>query len=248
MPHVSICIPTRNRAKLLEVTLQSIRAQGYADTEVLVLDDASTDETPSMVERYPWVTWARYERAGGYLNDPAPIYNHLLGLAAGEILIQQSAEVVHLTPVARQLFEAVEPGAAAFATVLSGRQDQLAHISRTVRRDGWQTDGFEWYGYERRWINPDGRRPDGGEGTAVPPVSIMLGGLIVETYTSHHRPVPFFFCGAITREDWLKTGGYPEGIPHGASDLHLAIRMMELGMRFKFLGGAVAYHIAHDKS
>jgi glycosyltransferase involved in cell wall biosynthesis len=42
---VSVVIPTRNRPVLLRRTLDSILAQQSADLEVIVVDDASTDET-----------------------------------------------------------------------------------------------------------------------------------------------------------------------------------------------------------
>src|SRR5829696_1947350 len=45
VPTVSIIIPTKDRAALLEQTLDSIRLQTYSDWEAIVIDDHSTDET-----------------------------------------------------------------------------------------------------------------------------------------------------------------------------------------------------------
>jgi len=45
LPTVSIVTATHNRRYLLEETLASIQAQTFADWELLVIDDASTDET-----------------------------------------------------------------------------------------------------------------------------------------------------------------------------------------------------------
>lgn len=247
MMRASILIPTRNRAGLLEAALVSIRAHAYEDTEVVVLDDASTDHTGLILARESWVRAERIERTGGYREDPAAVYNQLMGMATGEVLIQQSAEVVHITPVARQLAQACEPGIIVFATVLCGNYRQLAKVRWGVNA-GWRGADYTWMGRKQWPIDPMGRRPDGGEGTAVPPPTVVVGGERVDAYTSAERPVPFFFCGAIAREDWLRTGGYQENIPHGASDLHLAIKMMEMGLKFRFLGDAVAYHIAHDKT
>lgn len=247
MPAVSILIPTRNRSGLLALTLKSIRVRGYHDTEVVVLDDGSTDNTREVLAREGWVRSGFIDREGGYRNDPAPVYNHLMAMGQGDVLIQQSAEVVHLTPVARQLHEACESGVVVFATVLCGSLRDLPTVNRAVAA-GWAGQATEWDGMNRSYIDPDGRRPDGGQGTAIPPVVLRVGGALVDIYTSAERPVPFFFCGAITRGDWERTGGYPEDVPHGASDLHLAVKMMRMGMRFRFLGGAVAYHIAHDKT
>lgn len=48
-PLVSVIIPTRNRAGLLPRAVASVRAQTYAAIEILIVDDASTDETPAVV-------------------------------------------------------------------------------------------------------------------------------------------------------------------------------------------------------
>jgi glycosyltransferase involved in cell wall biosynthesis len=48
---VSIVIPTRNRAHLLERTLQSVAAQDHADWECVVVDDGGSDDTAATVER-----------------------------------------------------------------------------------------------------------------------------------------------------------------------------------------------------
>jgi glycosyltransferase involved in cell wall biosynthesis len=44
-PLVSICIPTRNRCQTLRQTLDSIRAQNYAELDILVSDNCSDDAT-----------------------------------------------------------------------------------------------------------------------------------------------------------------------------------------------------------
>jgi glycosyltransferase involved in cell wall biosynthesis len=48
---VSICIPSYNRGALIEETVRSVFAQTYANLELLVQDNASTDETPSVLAR-----------------------------------------------------------------------------------------------------------------------------------------------------------------------------------------------------
>jgi glycosyltransferase involved in cell wall biosynthesis len=42
---ISVIVPTYNRAQLLTRAIQSILAQTYSDLEVIVVDDASTDDT-----------------------------------------------------------------------------------------------------------------------------------------------------------------------------------------------------------
>jgi len=49
MPLVSVVVPTHNRAKLLTRTLRSILEQRMANLEVIVVDDGSSDETPTIL-------------------------------------------------------------------------------------------------------------------------------------------------------------------------------------------------------
>jgi glycosyltransferase involved in cell wall biosynthesis len=46
---VSVITPTRNRARLLQETLDSVAAQSFADWEHLVVDDGSDDETSQIM-------------------------------------------------------------------------------------------------------------------------------------------------------------------------------------------------------
>ena len=48
-PLVSICIPTFNAARWILDCLESARAQSYRRLEVLIIDDASTDETVELI-------------------------------------------------------------------------------------------------------------------------------------------------------------------------------------------------------
>lgn len=45
IPKVSIIIPTYNRVKMLEKSIESVFAQSFKDWELIIIDDASTDET-----------------------------------------------------------------------------------------------------------------------------------------------------------------------------------------------------------
>lgn len=49
---VTIAIPTYNRARLLKVCLESVLAQDHPDFGVVVLDNASSDDTQTVVRSF----------------------------------------------------------------------------------------------------------------------------------------------------------------------------------------------------
>lgn len=52
-PTVSVIVPTYNRADLLQRALDSVFAQTYRNFELIVIDDASTDNTDALLHGYP---------------------------------------------------------------------------------------------------------------------------------------------------------------------------------------------------
>ena len=67
-PTISVYIPTRNRSTLLRRALASVFAQTHSPLEVIVVDDASEDDTPDVVRALAGsglVKYIRLEHAGG---------------------------------------------------------------------------------------------------------------------------------------------------------------------------------------
>jgi len=52
-PTVSIVLPTHNGAKYLRQSIESCLGQTRSDLELVVVDDASTDETPAIIGSFP---------------------------------------------------------------------------------------------------------------------------------------------------------------------------------------------------
>jgi glycosyltransferase involved in cell wall biosynthesis len=72
-PTVSIILPTYNRAALLGRSIRSVLGQSYADFELIVIDDGSTDETSGVVadfcdRRIKYIPLSRNTGAGAARN------------------------------------------------------------------------------------------------------------------------------------------------------------------------------------
>ena len=83
MPRVSVIIPAYNSAETIEATIASVVAQTFTDWEIVVGDDASTDDSAARASAAdPRVTVVSGERNGG----PAAGRNLAVGVAQGELL------------------------------------------------------------------------------------------------------------------------------------------------------------------
>jgi glycosyltransferase involved in cell wall biosynthesis len=84
MPKVSVIIPTYNRSGYLNEAIQSVLFQDYTDWEIIVTDNASTDDTEQLMKSY------NDERILYYRNDEnigvVANYNKALKLATGEYI------------------------------------------------------------------------------------------------------------------------------------------------------------------
>lgn len=88
-PRVSVLLPVRNGEAHLEESIRSIEAQTFADWELLVIDDGSTDATPQVAARRgdPRIRCVRREPRG----LPHAL-NAGLELARGEYVARQDAD------------------------------------------------------------------------------------------------------------------------------------------------------------
>lgn len=82
-PLVSAIIPTHNAAAFIGETLESIFAQTYPNLEVIVVNDASTDETASVLKPYRGrITYIERPRRQG----PAAARNTAIAASSGDIV------------------------------------------------------------------------------------------------------------------------------------------------------------------
>lgn len=82
-PLVSICIPTYNSARYLRESLDSVAAQTYRPVEVIIADNASTDDTVVIAREYAEKYGFRVVESSINLG-PFNNWNRLVSLACGK--------------------------------------------------------------------------------------------------------------------------------------------------------------------
>jgi glycosyltransferase involved in cell wall biosynthesis len=67
IPLVSVIIPTHNRASMLPRAIRSVQRQTYPHLEIIVIDDASVDNTPEVVKSFedPRIHYIRHDTNRG---------------------------------------------------------------------------------------------------------------------------------------------------------------------------------------
>jgi glycosyltransferase involved in cell wall biosynthesis len=82
---VTVGIPTHNRSTLLDRALRSVLAQTYKNLEIVVSDDASSDDTPQRMGEFtdPRIVYLRSEENSGIARNT----NKCLERATGELLL-----------------------------------------------------------------------------------------------------------------------------------------------------------------
>jgi glycosyltransferase involved in cell wall biosynthesis len=114
-PLVSVVMPVYNGGSFLVESLESVLGQTYPRVEVVVVDDASDDETPVVLERYAADGRIRYLRNARNLGQFGSV-NVGIGAATGDLIAIQHADDKQLPSLLEREVEALakhpEAGAA----------------------------------------------------------------------------------------------------------------------------------------
>ncbi len=149
-PRISIVIPTRNRRAILAETINSILAQTFANWELLVVDDASEDDTFSYVSGLgdQRIRLIRLEQHA----ERSAARNTGLDLARGEFVLFLDDDDLLIESGIQIHLDAFERHPAAIASVgnhvvqfdESGAREVRRFVRRRQQRNIWQDVLFGW--------------------------------------------------------------------------------------------------------
>ena len=132
LPTLSVIVPNYNHARFLDSSLPSILRQSFQPLEVIVLDDASTDNSIEVIRRYatqnPLVRLVQNEKNLGVM----PNLNKGIGLARGQYVFIGSAD------------DEVLPGLFEHSMRLLAQHPQ-AGLSCTICEWRYTDSGLSWH-------------------------------------------------------------------------------------------------------
>lgn len=224
---LSVVIPTRNRAPLLQKALDSLCAQTAPKDsfEVLVVDNGSTDGTRDVVDAY-----RSRLRELRYFYDPTPglhVGRHRgLKEASGEVLVYADDDI-RATPT---WLQAIHECFTDPAVALVGGNNYP------------DFDGIPPTWLQRLWLKPN--RDFGGQ--AITSLSVL------KLEEGRRTVSPYFVWGcnfSIRRSVLLDAGGFhPDGMPEqhirfrGDGETHVSEHIAAAGLTCMFDSAASVYH------
>ena len=131
MPHISVMIPVYNQAHLIGRTIESVLSQEFQDWDLVIVDDASRDNTVEVANEYcrldPRLQLVVNEENLGLTRN----WNRCLELATGPLVqILQSDDLIdpdYLAMVSQVLVETSQVGFVAACCRYIDSDDQIIH-------------------------------------------------------------------------------------------------------------------------
>ncbi len=185
-PLVSVVIPTYNRGSIIGATLEDVFRQTYRNIEVILVDDASSDDTESQLGSYrERIRFFRLARNSG----PGGARNKGVELAAGEIIAFQDSD------------DRWDP------TKLERQVDLLQRAGQSVPCCLCNALLGSWRGAPRHSFDITGIHPGHSEGLWLNPAEVLANGGIFFNQAVAVRKAAFQKAGGFDPslrclEDW----------------------------------------------
>ena len=123
---ISFCIPTYNHGRFLGVALDSILAQAPPQFEIIIVDGASTDETPQVAARYMQRSSAIVYRRMAQNRGVDPDIAQAVDISQGEYCWLMSSDDVLVEGVVAKVVAALESGSQLY---LGARIECTEHLT-----------------------------------------------------------------------------------------------------------------------
>ena len=214
----SIVIPVFNKAAFTKRCLDTLQATlaGAGDGEVIVIDNASSDETPQLLAGYPWIRHVRNDVNLGF----AGANNQGARMARGEFLVLLNNDTEAFPGwLAAMLKTAEDPSVGAVGARLLFENGTIQHAGVVVARTTMSRTTFVPFHHNSLVAHDD---PDANIPTDF---QIVTGA-----------------CLLTPRKLYLELGGLDEAYWNGYEDVDYCLKVRERGLRVAYEPAAKLFH------
>lgn len=214
----SIVIPVFNKASLTRHCLQTLRPSldGAGEGEIIVVDNASTDETPEMLAEFPWIRLIRNEKNLGF----AGANNQAAREARGKYLVLLNNDTQGLEGwLAAMLETAAQPDVGIVGARLLYPNDTIQHAGVVIAPLLFGRAGLAPYHYA--W-KAAANAPNVGE--------------------RHEYQIVTGACMVTPRELYDRVGGLDEVYWNGYEDVDYCLKVRAEGLKVIYEPKATLYH------
>lgn len=221
LPLVSIIVPTRDRADLLQACVSSVQGKtDYANWELIIVDNGSTElATHDYFHNVQCLDQrVRVLKFPGHFNYSS-INNHAAKECRGEVLVllNNDVEVISSNWLHELVGHAIRPGIGAVGAKLLYSDNTVQHAGVVIGMGGIA-------GHVHRFIEHD------------------APGYCNRAIVAQNLSAVTGACLAIVKERLLMVGGLDEKLAVAFNDVDLCLRLVEAGMRNVFTPWALLYH------
>ena len=145
MPKVSIVLPSYNYARYLDERIQSLLDQTYKDFELIIVDDASTDNSIEVIQKYetdPRVITKFFSKNSGL---PYKRWNDGAEMASGDYILFAGADDSCALTMLEKLVEKLDANAnVGIAYCQSMEMDSESQLVRSMKKYSDTLDKKRW--------------------------------------------------------------------------------------------------------
>jgi glycosyltransferase involved in cell wall biosynthesis len=184
-PLVSVIMPFLNVAPFLEEAIESVRAQTYANWELLLCDDGSTDGSSEIARRYAALDPSRIRHLShddGATHGASAARNLGLRSARGELVALLDGDDIWLP---------------------NKLEDQVAIMNERPDADALYGDTMSWYGWTG---NPEDAARDSTPKSGIPDGTLLAPRELITGMLRYEIMVPCT-CSIIVRADAVRRSG-----------------------------------------
>lgn len=214
----SIVIPVFNKAALTRHCLQTLRPtlEGAGDGEIIVIDNASSDETPELLREFSWVRVVRNETNRGF----AGANNQGAALARGKYLVLLNNDTEARPRWLASMLAVAEQGdVGAVGARLLFPDGTLQHAGVAIEALPFGSAGF--LAFHELYRRPGNDRDAAGQRD----LQVVTGA-----------------CLVTARALYEELGGLDEGFWNGYEDIDYCLKVRKRGLRVVYDGNAVLTH------